>query len=274
MNDFITLSETLTFEKWMREVMEFSERTIQSRLSNLAILEKYFGPLIDQWKKDRFESLLEKLSYTRADERDGITPNLQIPINGNIYFILATYRSVLRLYAKYLDAIAQLSILPFDHIGQKVDNAIQKVRQQYNGKKSYTQNEVKALIVEPLIASLQQELASDGYSISSEQIAETTVTNGKMYNDRYDISCESTLDLPKIIIEIDTHRSDQVTKKAVSRVALNADDRLLYIALVYPNTHVNRITEEKECMKYFSFLNTVFDLFKAPDKKFKGYTLY
>ncbi|MGL4364788.1 MAG: hypothetical protein ACRCSB_06250 [Bacteroidales bacterium] len=72
--------------------------------------------------------------------------------------------------------------------------------------------------------------------------------------------------LPKIIvIELDAHRADQVSKKFVSRMALynNAPD-LLYIALCYPGTENMNI---KECKKYFEYCQTLTQALSTSSKK-------
>lgn len=264
----------MTFEDWMREVMEYGERTIKNRLSNLAKIEKAYGPLKEHWRKDRFASLLEELTYTQEDKDEGIVPDTDITIDGDYYTGLATLRYTLKLYARYLEAMENLLSYSFGEIGNILEKAIDILREQCRNNESYTQKQVKELIAEPLKNLLQENLSVYGYSFVTELVAKDS--GSEESRDRYDIIgvCNGNPELPVIIIEIDTHRSDQVAKKAVSRLALNPDVKLLYISLVYSNQHKNREGEKKECMKYFTYLDTLFSLFKEPEKRFKGYTLY
>ena len=95
----------------------------------------------------------------------------------------------------------------------------------------------------------------------------------KHTKDRYDIFGEAE-NAPKIIVEVDTHRADQVSKKVVSRLSFNPDVELLYVALVYPNNHESKEVEKRECVKYFSFLSTLFSTFSTPRKLFMAHWLF
>ncbi len=56
-----------------------------------------------------------------------------------------------------------------------------------------------------------------------------------------------------VVIEIDKHRADQVSKKFVSRCAL-LDKPIFYISLCYPGTsNMN----SSECKKYFSYCKMI-----------------
>ncbi|MFR9503322.1 MAG: hypothetical protein SNH73_02570 [Rikenellaceae bacterium] len=70
--------------------------------------------------------------------------------------------------------------------------------------------------------------------------------------DKADIYCE--IDNCCVIIEIDATRSDQVTKKFVSRIALNLDKRIIYIAICYPREVTTSLQELK---KYFTYCKSI-----------------
>jgi hypothetical protein len=53
-----------------------------------------------------------------------------------------------------------------------------------------------------------------------------------------------------IVIELDKHRADQVSKKFVSRSSLLIDKDIIYVSLCYPGTsNMN----SSECKKYFGY---------------------
>jgi len=56
-----------------------------------------------------------------------------------------------------------------------------------------------------------------------------------------------------VVIELDKHRADQVTKKFVSRNAL-FDKPIFYISLCYPGTSK---MNPSECKKYFSYCKNI-----------------
>jgi len=53
-----------------------------------------------------------------------------------------------------------------------------------------------------------------------------------------------------VVIELDKHRADQVTKKFVSRSAMFERDKIHYISICYPGTDRMNMTE---CIKYFRY---------------------
>ena len=72
-------------------------------MSNIVRVEKVCGDLDDHYAKDRMANLIEALQYSRDDQRRN-RPNLsEIPINGDIYNNLATYRSAAELYKRFRD---------------------------------------------------------------------------------------------------------------------------------------------------------------------------
>ena len=266
----------MTFEDWIKEVMEYDEGTIKSRLSNIRTLEAVFGSLIAEWHKDHFRSILERLAYSKEDERNGLVPQTGITIDGSYYNGLATYRSALRLFSVYLQAMVNMMRFPFYHLGQKVNDVMLEIVNKCKKCEKLGKKQVNEEIVEPLFKLLNEKLKDDGYSFEMEKVAgKSKGGSGTSRKDRYDIEgTSSDPDAPIIIIEIDTHRSDQIAKKVVSRVALNPDSKLLYIAVIYPNNHNKKVAEKKECEKYIAYTYTLFDLFKKPEKRFMHYLLY
>ncbi len=256
------------FVDWLHNASIYSAKTIQSKTSNLRTINRFYGSLVSQWEKDNFQSLLSNLSYSKNDETVGVQNPSGIPIEGNIYNGLATYRYALNLYKTFLSSSGIESVgYPFGEIGLKVHKALKRLSEVCKKRVGYSRKEVKTEIIEPLLLFLDEELGSSmQYTFSSELIP--VDDNGiKKTNDRYDIFGQSK-DKPVIIVEVDTHRSDQMSKKVVSRIALNADKEVLYVCVLYPNTHDNRSQEIKECNKYINFLNILFSLFSEPQKSF------
>ncbi|MDE6383845.1 MAG: hypothetical protein K2K79_05785 [Paramuribaculum sp.] len=168
---------------------------------------------------------------------------------------------------------AQSYCYPFGEIGIKVHRALKRLSDTCKKRSGFSRKEVKAHIVEPLMMFLDEELGcSMQYTFSSE-LTPVDETGEKRTKDRYDIIGQSK-DRPVIIVEVDTHRSDQVSKKVVSRIAMNADKEVLYVSVLYPNTHENSTQEIKECEKYIDFLNVLFSLFSKPQKSYMFHWLF
>lgn len=272
MDNLHLLSFRQEFEEWMRKYKQYDDKTIDARSSNVERIEKGYGSLPDHWRKDNFERLFTDLTYSKTDELSNRKYVGPLKISGNIYNNLATYRASLRLYSAFLSSQKLEEVgYPFGEIGKKVHNALISLSSTCKKKKSYKPTEVKTLIIEPLLNYLDKELSSLGYTFSTEKVA--MLNNKKQTKDRYDIYGESK-DLPVIIVEVDTHRADQVSKKIVSRLSFNSESEVLYVALVYPNNHKNKEIEKKECDKYFRFINDLFASFSDPQKSFMSHWLF
>lgn len=256
------------FVNWMHQTDMYNDRTIGSRLSNARTIEKFYGPLTEHWNKDKFASLFRELSYSKNDEAARRTNPSKIPIDGNLYNGLATYRSTLKIYDAFLSSDPlNTTNFPFGEIGLKVKRALNRLSNSCKKRYKYSANEVKTEIIEPLVTLLDEELGTSMQYTFSTEVTPHCGVGTKGNRDRYDIIGESE-DRPVIIIEVDTHRSDQVSKKVVSRIAMNADKEVLYVTLLYPNNHESKKSEKKECWKYIDFLEILFSLFSAPQKSF------
>ena len=58
--------------------------TVASRLSNCRVVEKWEGSLDEHYSHDNLESLLDRLTYAKDDERLNRPARHKIPIDGNI----------------------------------------------------------------------------------------------------------------------------------------------------------------------------------------------
>ena len=265
------------FEQWLRD-LGYDEASIRNRISNVAKINDAYGDLLTHWQTDGFESIFNDLTYTRKDEYARKANPSKIGIGGNIYNGLATYRAALRLYMAFLNSLPTTARPQIGTIGEKVRQVLENLKNTCT-KEAYTQSDVKEHIMDPLVKALNRELGPDGYTFETEYTPEAKATSfGKKCKDRYDIMGKSSDqkkdNLPVIIIEVDTHRSDQVSKKMVSRIALNHDQELIYVSVLYPNNHVNRVAEKKECEKYIDYINILFTMFSPPRKHYMSCLLY
>lgn len=93
--------KTEEFITWMQEFCDFSDRTIDNRISNCTKVEEYYGDLDDNYKEDECLKILYELSYSTKDERNNVVPKHNIPINGNIRNGSGTYKSAVKLYTDF-----------------------------------------------------------------------------------------------------------------------------------------------------------------------------
>jgi hypothetical protein len=81
----------LEFEQWLLQGYRtasgdsMTPATCQSRLSNCKNLERHEGDLDAHFAADCLHELLGKMSYSKDNERAGLSAKHRVPINGNIY---------------------------------------------------------------------------------------------------------------------------------------------------------------------------------------------
>lgn len=92
--------KTEEFKAWL-EAKYDDKFTVSSRISNCKRVEKYYGELDVQYRKDQCKSLIEELKYSAEDEREHRTPLHKVPIDGNIRNGSATFRNAVGLYVKF-----------------------------------------------------------------------------------------------------------------------------------------------------------------------------
>jgi len=83
----------------------FAHNTRGTRRSDARRVEQHYGDLDEAYDRDRFASILEKLRYTSADARAGRPNPSSLPIEGDLYKCLASYRSALSAYARFREDV-------------------------------------------------------------------------------------------------------------------------------------------------------------------------
>lgn len=89
------------FKNWLCSTKKLKESTAMSRLSNCKRVEQYEGDLDTHFAQDQLSMLLNKLTYSKEDDRQKLPPYHSIPINGDIYNGTATLHSAITLYQEY-----------------------------------------------------------------------------------------------------------------------------------------------------------------------------
>jgi len=89
-----------TFKSWLQS--RYSPTVAATRLSNVTRIEEHYGDLEDALTSQSLDDVADSLKYSKADlARNAPNPS-KIPIRGDIYEGLATLRSALALYRKFL----------------------------------------------------------------------------------------------------------------------------------------------------------------------------
>ncbi|OCX63125.1 hypothetical protein BFP70_13020 [Thioclava sp. SK-1] len=92
--------------------------------NGLRAVEAAYGPLQNHLAEDGFKSLLRQLSYSINDLRDKRPNPTRLPIDCDLYSQLATLRSYLRFYARYMPRNTGTNLLPALSHGSEAGRAI------------------------------------------------------------------------------------------------------------------------------------------------------
>ena len=82
----------------------FEAPTQGTSISTLKRIEAAYGPLEDAYKVDGFENILSELSYSKSDERNNQPNPSRLEIGGNLYKSLASLRTHLNYYRRFLES--------------------------------------------------------------------------------------------------------------------------------------------------------------------------
>ncbi len=241
------------FKEWLQLKFPDSSATVNNRISNCKNIEKYYGNLDDQFNIDKCKSIIDSLNYTSEDEREKRPQKHLIAINGNIKMGSATLKLAANLYVEFRESLS----------------AIKEIIPEYD-QTTLTLNSVDNKILEDIISLIgnfkyRKHIHAD---IGFLQIELTEFLNieyttfqwkneykpSLLVKDSIDIIGESLTSDIKIVIELDTHRADQVAKKFLSRSALMLNENLIYFSVCYPGTKKMNIAE---CQKYFEYCKLI-----------------
>jgi hypothetical protein len=109
--------KTDEFINWL--ALKRSKETIRSRISNALKVEKHEGDLDLHFEKDYGKYLLERLTYSKKDERDGLPKKHNIPIDGVLITGTSTFKNSAKLYMDFR--------LFSDNDIEKIENSIKEI---------------------------------------------------------------------------------------------------------------------------------------------------
>jgi len=242
------------FKDWLNEKYQDSPTTVANRISNCKNIEKYYGDLDIFCYSDEYNSILESFKYSTEDERNNVMARHLVPINGNVRTGTATLKQALGLYKQF--CLDNTSVEEQDNSLAKVDDSI--VVEESMPHVSEIHSIIDRFQYNKTIHSYISVLQLDLLDFLSNQIKnynwEIEYKPSKSVKDSVDICGQACNSDYKVIIELDTHRADQVSKKFVSRMSLFMDDRVIYFSLCYPGTTK---MSKNECVKYFEYCSRI-----------------
>ena len=84
------------------EKQDLQESTIRTQIYRVKRVEKLHGDLDEHYAQDRIESVIEELKYSVDDQRSNRPNPSKIPIQGDIYNNLASYRKAVEWYRNFV----------------------------------------------------------------------------------------------------------------------------------------------------------------------------
>lgn len=89
------------FRKWLEE--KYNRNVAAARFAGAKKVEEQYGDFDEHYENDSFNKLFAALSYTKADEKNGLPNPTKLPINGNIYEGLANLKTAVSCYRRFRD---------------------------------------------------------------------------------------------------------------------------------------------------------------------------
>jgi hypothetical protein len=96
------------YRRWL-ESQDYSSNTINTQCSHTSRAEDAYGDLDAHFRADRLEDVLGSLKYSSEDARRGKPNPAKVTIAGDPYKSLASFRSAVGLYRRFLDEQIPLS---------------------------------------------------------------------------------------------------------------------------------------------------------------------
>lgn len=89
------------YPRWLIE-QKYKPQVQSARISELNRIENAYGDIDKNIADGKYQEIMDSLKYTKEDERKSKPHPPKIIINGDLYDGLASLRSALRLYCKFL----------------------------------------------------------------------------------------------------------------------------------------------------------------------------
>jgi hypothetical protein len=89
------------FKNWLET--NYGGNVVNTKLSQINKIEAVYGDIDTHFEKGNIHEIIQDLTYSASDERDSKPNSSKINIDGNIRNGLASYKSAISVYKKFLD---------------------------------------------------------------------------------------------------------------------------------------------------------------------------
>ena len=90
------------FKLWLTRA-GYAENTVNTQMTQARRLDQAYGDLDEHFDRDKFTAIAATLKYSAQDKRDQAPNPSKLPIDGDLYSNLASYRATLNFYQRYRD---------------------------------------------------------------------------------------------------------------------------------------------------------------------------
>ena len=91
------------YRTWL-QAQEYAASSVSTRMSDTRRVDQAHGDLDEHFGRDRMAGLLQVFAYSLADQLAARPNPTALPINGNLYKNLATYRAAIASYKRFCEA--------------------------------------------------------------------------------------------------------------------------------------------------------------------------
>jgi len=98
--------QTENYRNWL-EAQNYQGRTITAQMHRAGRVEENYGDLDKLYAEDRLEGVIRDLTYTTQDRQNNRPNETKIPIEGNVYNNLSSYRNAIQWYRRFLENDAE-----------------------------------------------------------------------------------------------------------------------------------------------------------------------
>lgn len=92
--------KTELYRQWL-ESQRYQSGTVTTQIHRAGRVEEHFGDLDSHFDSDQLSSVIESLKYSANDSRQGRANPTPIPIDGDLFSNLASYRDAVKRYRKF-----------------------------------------------------------------------------------------------------------------------------------------------------------------------------
>jgi endonuclease len=193
------------YKAWLEE-QQYDPGTVVAQLHRAGRVEDFYGDLEAQYKSGDLQAIVDELRYSAGDERHGKANPSKIKFVGNIRKNLASYKSAVVLYRKFLSGGWERS-----DIDVPLPVAVLNESSVYPATDQGLPDRQRFSLERDMQAMLRRDILSLGNSLEIiDDGAERSVDSGLI-----DITCRDSKDNSIVVVEL---KADKADSRAIGQI--------------------------------------------------------